>query len=254
MWTRVRHPAGSWTWWGEAEMSNSISFTKKTAGLAVIVVLVCGTSDINAAEILSVGKDGGGRRTASVTQILEDSYNPRTVAAIIGGSASKSRTEKPRSTIRTARVVDPSGLRRVERFQHLIDRYAQASNLEPNLVKAVIYAESGGDPHAVSTQGASGLMQIMPATAAELGVVDLFDPADNIESGTRYLATLMERFHAPELALWAYNAGPGSVDRDIMPSETQKYVPKVMKIRRILDRQSAAKVEEGSAQMDGSGN
>jgi soluble lytic murein transglycosylase-like protein len=241
-------------------MSYSTSIPARPAMLAVYTVLFF-CIDINAAEILvGTGKDDN-RKSTLAAQILEQSYDPKILAAIIGVSSRKSGTEGRRTTTTTtnpsrittatattiggSKVVNAAGLRRVERFQPLIERYAKASRLAPNLVKAVIYAESGGDPQAVSKQGASGLMQIMPATAAELDVVDLFDPEDNIESGTRYLGALMERFHSPELALWAYNAGPQSVMRDYMPAETQKYVPKVIRIRRFLDRQ------QSRAQVDG---
>ena len=103
---------------------------------------------------------------------------------------------------------------------------------DPNLVKAVIQVESGGDPNALSPKGAAGLMQLMPATAAELGAGDRFDPEQNIASGTRYLRGLIDQFKSTEVALWAYNAGPNAVRQGRMPLETQEYVPKVLRLRR----------------------
>ncbi len=75
-------------------------------------------------------------------------------------------------------------------------------------------------------------MQLMPATAAGLGVENRFDPEENIASGTRYLSYLLGRFQSVEVALWAYNAGPTAVRQGRMPLETQEYVPKVLRLRR----------------------
>ncbi|MDZ7686423.1 MAG: lytic transglycosylase domain-containing protein [Gammaproteobacteria bacterium] len=103
-------------------------------------------------------------------------------------------------------------------------------NLDPALVEAVIYVESGFDPHAVSHRGAAGLMQLMKGTAESYRVSERHDPRQNIHAGTKHLAALLDRFGTVRLALAAYNAGAGAVKRyDGVPPypETQRYIKKV---------------------------
>lgn len=111
-----------------------------------------------------------------------------------------------------------------------IESIAKSQGMDPNLVKAMVKAESDFKPKAVSPKGAMGLMQLMPETAESLGVTDPFDPEDNIGGGVKFLKGLMKEFKDPEKAIAAYNAGPGAVKRykGIPPyEETQKYVNKV---------------------------
>jgi soluble lytic murein transglycosylase-like protein len=115
---------------------------------------------------------------------------------------------------------------------------AAHAGLDPALVLAVIEAESGHDPAAVSAKGAVGLMQVLPETAALLGFAEVADPATNLEAGCRYLASLLDRFGGDtELALAAYNAGPGAVRRwgTIPPyRETREFVARVAAAYREL--------------------
>ena len=119
-----------------------------------------------------------------------------------------------------------------EDIENLINKYAQKNNLDPDFIKAVVKQESGFNPDAKSKCGAMGLMQLMPQTAKGLGIIDAFDPEQNIDGGTRYLKSMMNRFNNdPKLALAAYNAGPAAVQKygDIPPyRETQNYVKNIL--------------------------
>lgn len=116
-------------------------------------------------------------------------------------------------------------------FDEAIEEHAAAQGVPPDLVRAVIQVESAFNPKALSHKGAMGLMQLMPATARELGVENPFLPEENIRGGVTYLKQLLDRYDRNvELALAAYNAGPGSVAKygTIPPyRETQAYVKKV---------------------------
>jgi len=125
---------------------------------------------------------------------------------------------------------------REQSLDDLIARVARAYRLEPSLVKAVIAVESDFDPLAVSRRGAQGMMQLMPGTARELGVVRPFAVEDNVDGGVRYLRWMLDRYGGnADHALAAYNAGPGAVDAHggIPPyAETQRYVRRVRTLHR----------------------
>jgi soluble lytic murein transglycosylase-like protein len=118
------------------------------------------------------------------------------------------------------------------KFTGPISAAAKRHELDPALLSAVVRKESGFQPRAISSAGAMGLMQLMPETARALGVRDPFDPAQNIDGGAKYLRGLIDRYHGRlDLALAAYNAGPGAVDRfGAVPPypETQAYVKNIL--------------------------
>lgn len=139
--------------------------------------------------------------------------------AVYGGSKAIRATK--------ALAISPKSIQ----YDESIREHASKNGLSPDLVRAVIQVESAFNPNAVSAKGAMGLMQLMPATATEYGVRDPFHPEQNIGAGTAYLKRLLGRYNNKiELALAAYNAGPGNVEKygDVPPfRETQDYVKRV---------------------------
>jgi soluble lytic murein transglycosylase-like protein len=122
-----------------------------------------------------------------------------------------------------------------ERFDPLIASTARSFNVDPALVKAVVATESNFEVRAVSRAGAQGLMQLMPETAREMGVLAPFKPTENLKGGVRYLREMLDRYGNTRLALAAYNAGPKAVDRHagIPPyPETRAYVTRVLNYYR----------------------
>jgi soluble lytic murein transglycosylase-like protein len=162
-------------------------------------------------------------RDASGNLVLSDRRLDDTAVTYAVPDAPQFRVTRPAAAVQT--VVR-------ERFEPLVQEHAARQSLRPDLVRAVIQVESGFNPEARSPKGAMGLMQLMPATARNLGVRDAYDPGENIRGGTLYLRQLLDRFDGnEELALAAYNAGPDAVDRygrRIPPfQETRDYVRKI---------------------------
>jgi soluble lytic murein transglycosylase-like protein len=167
----------------------------------------------------------------------------------------------PGVAVRTFAVHGNDGLRTtraegaampLERRLHAaVADHAARHALDPDLVRAVIRVESGWNTRAVSRKGAMGLMQLMPATAAEYGVADPFNPTENIRAGVAYLRRLIDRFDGrTELALAAYNAGPGAVEkyhRTVPPyRETRTYVQRIVSVTelRLGPKRSIYKIVE----------
>ena len=179
-----------------------------------------------AAALAPVAPAGGNYdwywNTVPTTRSATDGRFPLALAALTQGPGG-------------AAVVAP----RLQSMQNLAEKYGTeilkatiGTNVSPALVLAVMGIESMGNPEAVSSAGATGLMQLIPATAARFGVTDITDPAQNIKGGVSYLNLLMGMFNRdPVLVLAAYNAGEGAVTaNDGVPpyAETRDYVPKVL--------------------------
>jgi len=161
----------------------------------------------------------------------------------------KEQVAMPSSRRPRASEPSPAGKRSggKEELHAIIEQVANRHNVDPALIKAIIMAESGYNPKAVSKKGAVGLMQLMPSTAQELGVKELFNPKDNIEAGVKYFKRLLRRFGGDvKLALAAYNAGSTKVRRyrGIPPiGATRYYVKKVFHYYRLYKKESVSQTD-----------
>lgn len=208
-----------------------------TIGAAVIALAVCLPAPAQA-QIYS-WRDAEGRL------VLSD----RPLAKV-----SQTFAVREASMVRSTRPV-PVASRRSTEYDGLIATHAASNGVRPDLVRAVIQTESAFNPFARSVKGALGLMQLMPQTATELGVLNPFDPAENIRGGVTYLRRLLDRYgNNEELALAAYNAGPRAVDRygAIPPyRETRNYVAKVRGRTGLTSRSVRTRVYRSVQVIDG---
>lgn len=150
-----------------------------------------------------------------------------TLKIVRGAAPDLDETKKSGSNVSVA----PRIRRQVSQSEinHLIDKKAAAHRLSPDLVRSVVKVESAYNVSAVSPKGAMGLMQLMPGTASDLGVINPWDPEENLEGGISYLASLLREFRNLKDALIAYNAGPEVVRRALgVPEETRRYVQLVL--------------------------
>ena len=168
-----------------------------------------------------------------------------TDAAVIASQALDKRTI-PEATINNLGAI---GNKKIESIIHpIILKAASRHQIDPALIKAIIMAESGYKIKAISKRGAKGLMQLMPETAEDLGVTDIFNPKENISGGVRYFKQLVKQFDGDiKLALAAYNAGSGKVRyyNGIPPFKaTHYYIQKVFKYYNFYKNQMAVKVDK----------
>jgi Transglycosylase SLT domain len=180
------------------------------------VLLLCAWAPAAEAQIYAL-------READGTLVLSDKP--------LGPNARTYAVQGVTGAIRTTTQAGASSARST-RWDAAIEEHAAAHRVRPELVRAVIQVESAFNPRARSHKGAMGLMQLMPDTAADLGVTNAYDPEQNIRGGVAYLRQLLDKFGGnEELALAAYNAGPGAVTKygDAIPPyrETRQYVDKV---------------------------
>jgi Rod binding domain-containing protein len=214
--------------------------------------------DMELARKMSTGKDGSISAILynSLKKVIEPQHSPDHSGAKVEGLGQKSRkliplnrerlrlsmpSSQPMSISRKSNefsTIDRSKHahstdRILKRFGRYIDEAAQQTGLDSTLIYAVIKTESDGDPRAVSTAGAKGLMQLIDSTAKDYRVSDVFDPRENILAGCTYLKHLLDRFGDVRLALAAYNAGPQHVVKHhgLPPfRETKDYVNRVIDI------------------------
>jgi soluble lytic murein transglycosylase-like protein len=204
------------------------------------VIEANGTADMTKSKLAN------GVATSSAWPSIQTAQTARTAPAgtTLGGYASGASalgalgltgTEMPTSDAWTAALPEAAGP-----WVGALTEAAQRNDVDPRLLAAVVWSESGFHADAVSGAGARGLAQLMPGTAAGMGV-DPDDPLQNLEGGARYLRAALDRFGSPDLALAAYNAGPGAVQQygGVPPyQETQRYVSIVLDRYRQLGGQS----------------
>jgi soluble lytic murein transglycosylase-like protein len=184
-----------------------IEQTRQTAsGATPTAVPASGSAEAQPASFAAALQAASTADTASASGVLGASYQPAVSSAAGGESGGE--------------------------YEALIDQAASRNGLDPAVLHGLIEQESGFDPSATSSAGASGLTQLMPGTASSMGVLNPLDPSESIEGGARYLSQLMTQFGGNTAdALAAYNAGPGAVEQygGVPPyAETQSYVSKVL--------------------------
>jgi len=202
--------------------------------LALIAILIA--SPVSAAERpSSLLRTGAAEPAGKISSVRVDRRTGKLVRNIFisGGTAAAGSP---------IRIPAPSA-----RIAEIVEQSARSHGVDPLLVHSVIQVESNYNLHAVSSKGAEGLMQLMPGTSRQLRVGNSFDPAQNIEAGVRYLKQLQETYKDDRLALAAYNAGPGAVDRfhQVPPYvETRNYVEQVAKRYRAAKNAAGGRKEQ----------
>jgi len=200
-----------------------MAISRVFGALIACASLVAGAEE--ARRVLTVAVDG---RTGKLVRVPV-TRQTREVASRTVTARQVEAIALPETPV-AAQPERPAYRRPVASLTQLIDRIANQYWIRPSFVHAVIKAESGYDRWAVSSKGARGLMQLMPETARRFGVRNIFDPAENIEGGVRFLRHLLDLYPDPRLSLAAYNAGEGAVERyrAVPPySETRQFVRRV---------------------------
>ncbi|HEY8315105.1 MAG TPA: lytic transglycosylase domain-containing protein [Candidatus Baltobacteraceae bacterium] len=192
-----------------------MDITTEIASVQARIAQITGMSAAGPSAVAGPGAAGAGVDGLP----LLDAARPSSFAGMVQSALGASAPNAPS-------MVPPA------QIDSLVQANSAAWGVDPALVKAIIANESGFNANATSRTGAQGLMQLEPGTAAGLGVSDSYDPAQNVWGGTRYIRGLLERFHGDmRLAVAAYNAGPGAVEKyDGVPpyAETQNYVQNVL--------------------------
>ena len=221
----------------------SVSIRQFLAGGIVVFVLLLGGGTLARADYVVLRS--GARLDVTGYEILPDRY----ILHLKGGVA-----EVPLSDIvgiEPEEIFDPieEPLSDKTPFEKVIRAAAARYGMDADLIHCVVAVESNFNAKAVSPKKASGLMQLLPQTAARFGVKNIFDPEENVNAGTRYLKELLAKYHDLTLALAAYNAGPERVDqygRRVPPYlETMKYVQRIAKSYAKIKAETTAQKQPG---------
>jgi hypothetical protein len=213
-----------------------------TGSLAALALLLGGAT---AARADYVVLRNGARLDVTGYEILPDRY----ILHLKGGVAEVALNEIV--GIEPEDIFEPIEVPLTDKtpFEGVIRAAAERYDIDADLIHCVIAVESNFNPKAVSSKKASGLMQLLPQTAAQYGVKNIFDPEENVNAGTRYLKELLAKYHDLTLALAAYNAGPERVDqygRRVPPYlETMKYVQRIAKSYAKIKSQTTAQKQPG---------
>jgi hypothetical protein len=222
-----------------------MSVTKGPSFYGALAILAMLLASASAARADYVVLRSGARLDVTGYEILPDRY----ILHLKGGVA-----EVPLSEIvgiEPEEIFDPieEPLNDKTPFEKFIRAAAKRYEMDADLIHCVVAVESNFNPKAVSPKKASGLMQLLPQTAAHYGVKNIFDPEENINAGTRYLKELLAKYHNLTLALAAYNAGPERVDqygRRVPPYlETMKYVQRIAKSYAKIKAETTAQKQSG---------
>jgi hypothetical protein len=222
-----------------------MSVTKGPSFYGALAILAMLLASASAARADYVVLRSGARLDVTGYEILPDRY----ILHLKGGVA-----EVPISEIvgiEPEEIFDPieEPLNDKTPFEKFIRAAAKRYEMDADLIHCVVAVESNFNPKAVSPKKASGLMQLLPQTAAHYGVKNIFDPEENINAGTRYLKELLAKYHNLTLALAAYNAGPERVDqygRRVPPYlETMKYVQRIAKSYAKIKAETTAQKQSG---------